>query len=487
MKVQRAAEKAGIPPKAFCDKGVSIFKDLLQKALITNDHFVRTTDPEHKEAVEHAWNVLQDKGYIYRSKHEGWYSVTDEAFYPQSGIQAYLDPPTGRKVMVSIETGSEVEWSSEENYHFKLSSFRDQLLDFYKTHPTWITPPHRYQEVVASVTAGLDDLSISRPTNRLSWGIRVPHDPSQTIYVWLDALLNYLTKAGYPTWQPGRETAGGWPADMHVIGKDIVRFHCIYWPAFLMALDLPLPNQILTHGHWMLGGKKMSKSTGTVVNPFQALERFGPDVIRFFLAHDGAVAQDSSYDNLRAHEVYNKFLRGAFGNLATRVMRSKKWSVRGAVERIGEQLAEQCEQGPGSSFFRNHLQAITPAVDNAFARGDFKGAVREIVGFVQATNQFFQQCEPWNKVIPYGPGNPGPDVDKTVFLTSEALRITGILLQPYMPNKAAQLLDQLGVDESRRTFDDCRPGMDVDYGVPRGVGKDLDVLFYQLPFENQGW
>lgn len=286
--------------------------------------------------------------------------------------------------MISIETGSEVEWSSEENYHFKLSAFRDSLLSFYASNPNWITPPHRRKEVIDSVTAGLEDLSISRPTSRLSWGIRVPHDDSQTIYVWLDALVNYLTKAGYPTWQPGHESAGGWPADIHVIGKDIVRFHCIYWPAFLMALDLPLPKQILSHGHWTLLGRKMSKSTGTVVNPFQVIDRFGPDVIRFFLAHDAAVQQDASYDNIRAKEVYDTFLRSAFGNLATRVFRSKKWSVRGAVERMGGELEERCQGGPGAQFYKNTLCTITERVDEAFEQGDFKGAVRHITGLVQA-------------------------------------------------------------------------------------------------------
>ncbi|KAF2197767.1 methionyl-tRNA synthetase-like protein [Delitschia confertaspora ATCC 74209] len=468
MKVQRAAEKAGIKPKDFCDKGAEIFKDLAAKALIKNDHFVRTTDQEHKDAVEYSWLLLKEKGLIYKKKHEGWYSVTDEAFYPESAVQLYLDPATGRKYMTSIETGSEVEWSSEENYHFRLSAFRDPLLQFFKENPDWITPEHRMKEVVSDVSSSLSDLSISRPYSRLSWGIRVPDDPTQTIYVWLDALINYLTKAGYPTWTPGTEAAGGWPADFHVIGKDIVRFHCIYWPAFLMALDLPLPKHILTHGHWTLGGKKMSKSTGTVVNPFQALERFGPDIMRFFLAHDGAVQDDAQYDNLRILEVYNKFLRGAFGNLAARVIKSNKWSVRGAVERVGGQIAEICEEGPGSKFYKNHLLRITPQVDAAFERGEFRRGVLDVSAFVHATNQFFQMSEPWKKTLYYEKGNPGLDVDRTIFLATEALRMSAILLQPTMPNKCALLLDQLGVDESRRTIEYCRPGADLEYGIPKG-------------------
>ncbi|KAH0124271.1 hypothetical protein KCU67_g17741, partial [Aureobasidium melanogenum] len=190
----------------------------------------------------------------------------DETFYPESQVHLVLDPPTGRKVMASIETGKEVEWTSEINYHFRLSAFRDKLLAYYAENPEWITPQAKMREIVSAVTAGLEDLSVSRPSSRLTWGIRVPTDPTQTIYVWLDALINYATAAGYP-WAPGSEHTGGWPADVHIIGKDILRFHCIYWPAFLMALDLPLPKRFLTHAHWTLGKQKMAKSTGNVVNP----------------------------------------------------------------------------------------------------------------------------------------------------------------------------------------------------------------------------
>ncbi|KAF2176686.1 hypothetical protein K469DRAFT_645388 [Zopfia rhizophila CBS 207.26] len=465
LKVQRAAAKAGIEPKPFCDKGAEIFKDLARKAEIANDHFVRTTDREHKDAVEYAWFLLSEKGYIYTSKHEGWYSVTDEAFYPQSAVQLYLDPPTGRKVMTSIETGSEVEWSSEKNYHFRLSTFRQLLLDFYKANPKWIAPEHRMKEVVQAVESGLEDLSISRPSDRLTWGIRVPDDESQTIYVWLDALMNYVTKAGYP-WRPDRESAGGWPADCHVIGKDIVRFHCIYWPAFLMALGLPLPKQILTHGHWTLGGLKMSKSTGKVVDPFHALDRFGPDVMRFYLAHYGGLQDDADYDNMRIIALYNNFLNGSLGNLASRVMRGKRWSVRGAIERIGENVAEECEEGPGSKFYKNTLTLVPASVEKALNSANPRDALYQLAELVRGTNRFFQMSQPWDKVLDFAPGEPGPDVDKTVFLAAEGLRIAGILLQPYMPNKAKMLLDQLGVDGSRRKFEYCRPGSDLDYGVP---------------------
>ncbi|KAF9692508.1 hypothetical protein EKO04_009482 [Ascochyta lentis] len=484
LKVQRAAAKAGVDPKAFCDKGADIFRDLALKAEISNDHFVRTTDQDHKDAVQYAWFLLQEKGLIYEQKHEGWYSVTDECFYPQSGVQSWIEPSTGRKIMTSIETGSEVEWSSEENYHFRLSAFRESLLQFYKANPEWIAPEHRMKEVVQAVESGLEDLSISRPYDRLTWGIRVPDDDSQTIYVWLDALMNYATKAGYP-FTPGKEQDGGWPADCHVIGKDIVRFHCIYWPAFLMALGLPLPKKILTHAHWTLGGAKMSKSTGRVVDPFHALDRYGPDVMRFYMAHDGGIQDDSSYDNVHIIRLYNKFLNQQLGNLASRVTRGKKWSVRGAVERIGSAPAEYWSEGPGSSFWTNSLSTIASKVDGLFDIYDPRKALFQVTEFVRGANAFFQMSKPWDNILEFTPGEPGEDVDRTIYLAAEALRMTGILLQPYMPNKAKTLLDQLGVQEDRRTLAFCQPGADLDYGTPMVTlgSKHEGVLFPPLASE----
>lgn len=286
----------------------------------------------------------------------------------------------------SIETGSEVEWSSEQNYHFRLSEFREPLLRFYSENPEWITPAHRMKEVIQAVEAGLEDLSISRPAERLTWGIRVPQDSSQTIYVWLDALMNYVTKAGYP-WAPGRDQVGGWPADCHVIGKDIVRFHCIYWPAFLMALGLPLPKRILTHAHWTLGGSKMSKSTGRVVDPFLALDRFGPDVMRCYLAHDGGIQDDGNYDNTFITKLYNTFLWAQLGNLLSRITRGKRWSVRGAVERIGPLPASEWAEGPGSRF-SNTLTNFPSKVETAFDAHDPRAAIRLIAEFIRSVSRF---------------------------------------------------------------------------------------------------
>ena len=326
---------------------------------------------------------LEERGWLHTAKHEGWYSVGDEAFYPASAVHTVLDPATGRKMVTSIETGSEVEWTSELNYRFRLSAFRERLLDFYRQNPAWAVPAHRMKEVVDAVECGLEDLSVSRPSARLSWGIRVPGDATQTVYVWFDALLNYATKAGYP-WQPGLELAGGWPADQQVIGKDIMRFHCIYWPAFLMALELPLPKQILTHSHWTLGGKKMSKSTGITVDPFGALKRFGSDALRFYLAYEGRLRDDAVYDVHHVISCYTNLLQGGLGNLATRVLRSKKWALRGAVERVGRELADSRPVGPGRNYFVDTLEPVAFEVEAAFAGGSVSDGVARIAGLIRS-------------------------------------------------------------------------------------------------------
>ena len=212
-----------MPVKDFCEEKSDLFRELARQVDASYDNFVRTTDPDHRFAVQHFWMMLDRKGYIYQSKYEGWYSVSDEAFYPASAVYYALDPATGRKFMASKETGKEVNWISEVNYHFRLSAFRDRLLEHYRNHQTFVVPETRMSDVYRHVVAGLDDLSISRPADRIKWGIPVPNDESQTIYVWLDALINYLTKSGYPFSVPETEQSAGWPADVHVIGKDIVR------------------------------------------------------------------------------------------------------------------------------------------------------------------------------------------------------------------------------------------------------------------------
>ena len=248
--------------------------------------FIRTTDDAHKMAVKHLWKRLEERGHIYKGSHAGWYAVSDEAFYPESQIKDCKDLKTGEEYKVSIETGQRVEWAEEENYKFRLSAMAPRLLEWLNAEPAPIQPSPYHQQILKEVSAELQDLSISRPSNRLYWGVEVPGDSSQCIYVWVDALTNYLTVTGYP-WQSGDTVGSPWPADVHVVGKDILRFHAIYWPALLMAAGLPPPKTILAHAHWTKDRSKMSKSKGNVVDPFKALEVYGVDTLRFFLMRIG--------------------------------------------------------------------------------------------------------------------------------------------------------------------------------------------------------
>jgi methionyl-tRNA synthetase len=331
LKIQRAAAQADKSPKEFCDITAQTFKSLAELSQIDYDFFIRTTDEDHAEAVKHFWFLLKQKGFIYESKHEGWYCISDEAFYAEDEVERAQDKMTGKVHMASKQSGHPVEWTEEKNYHFRMSSMKDRLLEFYAQNPQWITPASKMNEVKQWVTHNLEDLSISRPATRLTWGIPVPGDPSQTIYVWLDALINYITKAGFPNWPPGHESDGGWPVDVHVIGKDILRFHCVYWPALLLALDLPLPRSILCHAHWTMNRQKMSKSLGNAVNPLFAIDRFGIDTMRLHLMHESNVAYDSDYSNFHIIARYSDLLKNGLGNLLSRVTRSKDWNVADAV------------------------------------------------------------------------------------------------------------------------------------------------------------
>jgi methionyl-tRNA synthetase len=361
MKVQRAAERQDMHPKVFCDTTAETFKDLARKANIANDYFIRTTDDDHRDAVVWFWEQLEASGYIYEAKHEGWYCVSDETYYPANLVEKRVDPLTGKQFMASIESGSEVEWTEERNYHFRLTSFKDRLLQFYEDNPEWLVPSTRMEEIKSWVENSLEDLSISRPSSRLTWGIPVPNDPSQTIYVWVDALINYITKAGYP-WAKGEEHLLGWPADVQVVGKDITRFHCIYWPALLMAVGIPPAKKVISHGHWLIDQKKMSKSTGNVVNPFFAMDRWGTDVMRYYLLWNGSFTQDTDYGNEHIVGIYKKMLKSGLGNTLSRVSKGKGWTALNEVVRAVKDQGLALERAESEGEYA-HLKYYAERVD----------------------------------------------------------------------------------------------------------------------------
>jgi len=406
-----------------------------------------------------------------------------------------------------METGKIVEFTSELNYHFRLSAFRDRLISLYKDeNPNFVLPQMRHAYILQQlISQPLVDLSISRPSERLPWGIPVPHDNSHTIYVWLDALINYLTVAGYP-FTPGLESAGGWPADVHVIGKDILRFHCIYWPAFLMALDLPLPQNILTHAHWTMNKRKMSKSDGNVVNPTLALSRFGVDTMRHYLMHDGGLMDDSDYSNEQVIERYSKQLQGQLGNLLSRVS-SKSFDVKEAVLGGAGRLWAQAADGNCSTISGNaglgqpewnltegdqlQVAALFSLPRQAIemmepGRYDIPNALKEIMKIIFQTNKYIAETEPWkmakslkDQLAESEIQKRKQELRKVIYLCAEGLRVAGILLQPFMPGKMPELLDRMGVRGDRRRAEwALELGGDMDYG--QGMTNNKSVLFPPL-------
>ncbi|RAL08942.1 methionine--tRNA ligase MSM1 [Aspergillus homomorphus CBS 101889] len=450
MKIQQAALAEGMEAQALCDRNYKKFEDLAKAANLDYNYFIRTTEPAHKEAVQYFWEMLQHRGFIYAAKHEGWYSVSDETFYTRKQVHKSLDPATGLTRMVSMETGKVVEWSSETNYHFRLSAFKERLLDLYKTD--FITPTNYTTNIVKSVSEGLQDLSISRPAERLTWGIPVPGDDTQTIYVWVDALVNYLTKAGYP-FAPGQGARLGWPADVHVVGKDIVRFHCVYWPALLMALDLPLPRNVLVHGHWTMNHEKMSKSTGNVVNPFFAIDRFDVDTMRFFLVHQGELAGDADYDNNYIIRDYEKVLRKGLGNLATRTIGCAKGEFRTFV--VNGTLGHLPSPTSADTAYESQLKELPTKVANHMNSLNPRAALHEIRAIIEAGNKYLHNAAPWQNV------NEAP---RSIYNMAETIRMIGILLQPVMPTKSKEILDMFEVDPKRRSFASAEYGSDATYG-----------------------
>lgn len=445
LKIQQAADKNNMKPIDFCNKVSKSFEALSEAANIGYTSFERTTNKHHAVAVHNLWNVLLEKGYLYKGKHEGWYAVSDEAFYANNQVQEVVDEKTGEKIMVSIESGQRVEWTAEENYKFKLSAFGDRLLDWIDKNPNAIVPNNRKNEVKSWVKAGLSDLSVSRLRSRLDWGIPVPNDPEHTIYVWLDALTNYLTATGYP-WKEDSSKKDFFPPDVQVVGKDIVRFHAIYWPAFLMAAELPLPKQILAHAHWTMGKQKMSKSRGNVADPFQVMKDYGVDPVRYYLVRDGGLADDGDYSEEMIHTRYKKDLAGQLGNLLNRCT-AKSLLPNGIIPGKFNDTVDPKDQPM-------HTAIIETAenFDTAFENREFNKAFTYVFDMLSLANKYFSENEPWNLVKD---ANEKQRLDAVLFYSLEACRVAGILLQPVMPSKMDSLLTRLGVPENDRFFKDA--------------------------------
>ncbi|OAQ33816.1 hypothetical protein K457DRAFT_122258 [Linnemannia elongata AG-77] len=452
LKIQQAAAQAGMKEIELCDKVSKRFQDLFDAANISYTTYIRTTEPRHAVAVKKIWDDLLERGYIYKGHHEGWYSVSDEAFYPSTHVEEKINEKTGEKYHIAIETGKEVEWTTEENYKFKLSAFTNKLTEWLDNNPEAILPKSRHLEVQGWLKSGLSDLSVSRPRSRLTWGIPIPGDDSHVMYVWMDALTNYLTVTGYP-WKDmsdSQKAVCGWPADAQVVGKDILRFHAVYWPAFLMAADIAVPKKIVAHAHWTQGKMKMSKSIGNVVDPFTAMEEFGTDTIRFYLMNDGGLVDDADYSSELVAGRYKKLLAGQLGNLLNR---STSVALNPSNKVPQQPSADNVH--PDDKALHEKLEALPGLVDEAMANYRTTHATQAIFDMIAEANANFTHCEPWNLVK-----DPASHdrLQTVLWYAMESTRLATLLLQPIMPTKTAEILDRLDIRKDERSWEHASLG-----------------------------
>jgi methionyl-tRNA synthetase len=448
QKVEQSARAAGIAPQEFCDRISPAWREMTQLLNISNDDFIRTTEPRHVRGVEALWQELERRGEIYLGRFAGWYAVRDEAFYAESEL---IDGPGGKKV---APTGADVEWLEEENYFFRLSAWQDRLLEFYETHPDAVAPRSRRNEVISFVKSGLNDLSISRTS--FSWGVPVPGNPKHVVYVWLDALINYITALGYP--DIGGEYATFWPADLHMVGKDIVRFHSVYWPAFLMAAGLEPPRRVFAHGWWTVEGQKMSKSLGNFIPPKALVDKYGLDPVRYFLLRELPFGNDGDFSHRAIVGRLNGDLANDFGNLAQRVLSMINRNCGAKVPEPGTFTAAD-EQLLGEA--RGLLDRVRPHMTEQA----FHLALETIWRVVGAANRYVDEQAPW-ALRRSDPARMGT----VLYTLAEVLRHLGILTQPFVPDAASALLDQLAVPSEARRFADLAEALPADRALPAPQG-----------------
>jgi len=429
QKVAKTARAAGKEPKAFSDEIAALFKKMGAELNISNDAFIRTTEPRHYEASQGIWRKLEENGDIYLDKYEGWYSIRDEAYYDESELTK------GDDGQFRAPTGTEVDWVEEESYFFRLSAYQEPLLAHYDANPGFIQPDFRRNEVVSFVKQGLRDLSVSR-TN-FDWGVPVPGNPNHVMYVWLDALTNYITAVGYPDEKAPLYTRY-WPADVHIIGKDIVRFHAIYWPAFLMSAGVPLPKCVFGHGFLTVEGAKMSKSLGNVVTHKDLIAEFGLDQVRYFLMREVPYGQDGSFSREAMIHRINGDLANDLGNLAQRVLSMVAKNCGGAVPTKGALSAED------EAMLAAARDAV-PEMREAMAGFAIHRALEALWRVIAECNRYLDAQAPWSL------RKTDPDRMATVlWVAAETIRHIAVLAQPATPDAMARLLDQLAVPAEAR-------------------------------------
>lgn len=434
QKIAKTAAERGITPQELVDENAKMFQKLHASINSSYDRFIRTTEKEHAAAAQHLWTAMEANGDIYLDKYAGWYSIRDEAFFTSEEVTTQ---PDGTKI--AIPTGNPVEWNEEESYFFRLSNYREKLIELYQNNPTLLGPTTRLNEILGFLKQDLHDLSISRSS--FQWGIPVPGNNKHVMYVWTDALTNYLTGVGYPdTKNPLFKTY--WPADLHIIGKDIVRFHAVYWPAFLMSAGITLPNRIFAHGFLFNRGEKMSKSTGNVIDPEELLTTYGVDPVRYFLLREIPYGQDGNYSHAAIINRTNTDLANEVGNLLQRTLTLVVKNCDSLIPTPGSYNSEDQE-------LLAKARGLLPLVRQAVDQQELHLALETIWKVLIETNRYISAQAPW--------ALRKTDIARmqtVLYVILQVLTQVGILLQPFIPESAAKLLDQLKVPTNRRSFAD---------------------------------
>jgi len=459
LKIQRSAEKENVDPKQFCDQISETFRNLSKILNLTNSDFIRTTEDRHKKTVQYLWNELLKNDDIYLSKYSGWYSVSDEAFYTEDEIEE-ID---GNKR--SISSKSSVEWIEEESYFFRLSKWEKPLLEYYDNHPDFISPSSRKNEVVSFVKGGLKDLSVSRKS--FSWGIKVPNDKEHVIYVWLDALTNYISALNYPD-KNDKLYKDFWPASIHLIGKDILRFHAVYWPAFLLAAKIELPLKVYGHGWILSGDEKMSKSKGNILDPIEIIKEYGLDPLRYYLIKEVSFGNDGNISQDRLEDCINSDLANNFGNLCQRVT---AFAIKNCDSLVPKDIEFQNDDLIILNKYKDNLTNIRKKIDNQ----DINFYIEYIVNSLFEANKYFNDQEPWKKK------DDLTRLNTIVYTTLEIVRKISFLLFPIIPESSLKALKIFDLNENDIILSTIENN---EFLIKGNKINKIDILFKKIEKNN---
>ena len=460
LNIQKEKKKNNKDVKTFCDEVSGKFKDLAISLNLSNDDFIRTTEKRHHDSVKAIWNRLLESGDIYLSKYTGWYSVSDEAYYTEDEIIT----ENGKKI--SKSSGSDVDWFEEDSYFFKLSSWQEKLLDHYEKNPQFILPKTRNNEITQFVKSGLKDISVSRTS--FKWGVQVPNDEKHIVYVWLDALTNYISALNFPHIE-NNLYKNFWPADVHIIGKDILRFHAVYWPAFLMAANLPLPRRVFGHGWILSGDKKMSKSLGNILDPLEIINKYGIDQVRYYLVKEVSLGNDGNISMDSLKKCINNDLANNFGNLCQRVFSFIEKNCLGKLPNPGKL----------EDIDKSLINNLTGKVDELIIdinKQDLNSYVKKVVEFSFNANKYFNDLQPW--------ALKKTNIDRMnaiLFTIVTQIKNISILLSPIIPISSGKILDIMNLNSKNRLLKSIEDKNIFDHNL---AFQKTSILFKKIENDN---